>query len=300
MKVRALLVAAAALVVSAVAAQEKERALLAYRFPALEGKTAVYEAERTVTTVAEGTDDEGKPLPPSRISSTTAQTIAIVFESCLESEARVAVTTRRIRSTIRQDQDEFVYDSEKPPEGEVPPELKQVASLVGQRVVLKITRKGDVVKIEQGARPGARAEDYKGTFLPLPGEPRAPGERWTSKQRAPLGQPPVGELVTTYVYRLAGLEGDATARRARIEAAIETTFEPLRSSAGVGAVVVRDGGGKGHAVVDANGLLVEEETETHMTLVTRADAGARPTQRIEGRSRQKLVSLEDAKMDGGK
>src|SRR5262245_30611483 len=132
MKARALLVAAAALVASAVAAQDKERALLGYRFPALEGKTAVYEADRTVTTVAEGTDDEGKPLPPSRISSTTAQTIAIAFESCLESEARVAVTTRRIRSTIRQDQDEFVYDSEKPPEGEVPPELKQVASLVGQ------------------------------------------------------------------------------------------------------------------------------------------------------------------------
>src|SRR5690349_16061189 len=98
MKLRPFLAAAGALVVSAALAQEKERALLAYRFPALEGKTAVYDIERAVTTVAEGTDDEGKPLPPSRISTTTAQTIAITFESCLESEARVAVTTRRIRS----------------------------------------------------------------------------------------------------------------------------------------------------------------------------------------------------------
>lgn len=296
MKLRAALGALAVFATSALLAQEKT--VIAYRFPLLEGKTAVYEAERSVTTVAEGTDDEGKPLASTKISSTTAQTIAITFESCLESEARIVVTTRRLRSTIRQDSDEFVYDSEKPPEGEVPPEFKQAASLVGQRVVLRVTRKGDVLKVD-GAAKGTRVEDFKGTFVPLPGDARAVGERWVSKQRAPLGEPPVGELVTTYNYKLASLEGEAPARRARIDAAIDVAFEALRGAIGVPLVTVRDGGGKGHALIDAaNGLLVEEETETHMTLVSRSDSGARPTQRIEGRSHQKLVSLEDAKKDG--
>ncbi|WP_169980215.1 DUF6263 family protein [Tautonia rosea] len=196
------------------------------RWTFAEGDTHSYELNQTTVTTAMVQNQE--------VKTTINQTVDMAWKvDSVNSDgsARVAQTIERVRVSLDSQFASFEYDSQDEAAGEGPAAMLKpvIDALVGARVVLVMTPRGEVNDVEvpdemierlRNAGPGAQAlqnlasaEGMKGLIgqstLILPEEGVEPGATWTRKVELPT---PQGTLALTNTYSLDEAESDATAK----------------------------------------------------------------------------------------
>jgi hypothetical protein len=148
-----------------------------------------------------------------------------------DGSARVAQTIERVRVSLDSQFASFAYDSQDEAAGEGPAAMLKpvIDALVGSRVVLVMTPRGEVNDVEvpdemierlRNAGPGAQAlqnlasaEGMKGLIgqstLILPEEEVEPGATWTRAVELPT---PQGTLALTNTYTLEDAGADSAAK----------------------------------------------------------------------------------------
>lgn len=188
-----------------------------------EGASHHYELNQTTVTTAMVQEQE--------VKTSIKQTVGMAWEVLsVESDgtARVAQTIERVKVSLESQFASFAYDSddEGAVEGQAAVLKPVIDALVGARVVLVMTPRGEVNDVEvpdemierlRNAGPGAQAlqglasaEGMKGLIgqstLVLPEEEVEPGSTWTRKVELPT---PQGTLAMTNTFTLESSESES-------------------------------------------------------------------------------------------
>jgi hypothetical protein len=250
---------------------------LEYRLDRLAGKvvTSTLETEQVVGQELRGQDG-------GEVKSWTRITLEQRFEAPSDDgAARVIMTTRRVQARLEEAGRTARYDSQ---DGGTAGPFAGLAERIGKSVTLEVARTGEVKKVR--GVPSSERGQYQDAFLVLPEKPLDPGDGWDRLDRKPMD--PLGTLIYHFRYGLK----DVAADRRRVEATIRARFEPGLPSAQA-SVEVTDQRGAGSIVFDPDGVVLESDLETRLVLTVKTPTGTQ-VQRLETRTKQALVSVEDA------
>ncbi len=265
---------------------------LAYRFQRLAGRTATYsiEHEQRVLQRVQGrrADDKGG----GEVVSWARQTTEQAFEASGEGAAgRVDVTPRRVEARVEGGGATARYDSATAGPQSAPDAFSTLAARVGKTVSLDVTALGEVTGV-RGVKATERAA-YLRTFVALPDRPLALGRGWERLEREPMA--PFGTIAFLFRYALAEVTPgqDGAPDRYRVEATIRARLEDTVQG-GTTQVELTSQDGRGRLVLDADGLLLESEIESHLELTIRSAAGEQ-VQRVRSRTLQRLLEVRPTK-----
>jgi hypothetical protein len=272
----------------AAAEKPKRKIELAYRWDLLDGKTATYDVETVQIqqkSLRPADDEAAKEVPEQRsfVKSTAKQRLAFAFKGAERGRGRVTVTLVRVQVALTGSQtgeaetETFSYDSQNPPPGGVPAELKAIVdALMVKPYTLVVTRTGVVEAVE--GRPKEHLAALQATFIDLPRDGCAEGEGWKGTSRSSAA--PYGDFVTTMAFKLAHVEdaADPSAGRWTLESTTAIELDDSKSQldkkqhpeAAEVTARLEEGGGSGKTVFDQRGLKLEEEVAAKTSFVVRA------------------------------
>lgn len=261
------------------AAPAGESIRLSYIFSSLDGKTATYRIQNTLTQSKRVQGSSGKAKEREQGSgkavAQTRQTYELSFEKGPRGLGKVGMTPRRIVARLTENDDktsELRYDSSKK---STPP--KQLAAAIGTLTAMlnktarmTVTRIGAVRDI-RGVKVSQRPA-YQANFHEFPNRRLRVGEGWETLKKQPI--PPFGKLHYFTTFRLVEVVPATPGKleQRKIKAKITVTYEGIGPKANTRLRIKRQSG-SGTLVFDSRGLLLEETLHSEVEYEIKAVAG---------------------------